>query len=71
MLLPDLVALVFLVAAKSFNAGLRAIFLSIGYLGWFVNAYMFMAMTDFVFIVLVRRRFFSDAREAIVKDLGA
>lgn len=59
------------IAAKNFNAGLRAIFLSIGYLGWFVNAYVFMAMTSFVFIVLIRRQFFSEAREAIVKDLDA
>jgi len=58
-----------IIAAKSFNAGLRAIFLSIGYLGWFVNAYVFMAMTVFVFFVLVRRQFFSEARDAILKDL--
>jgi uncharacterized membrane protein len=57
------------IAAKNFNAGLRAIFLSIGYLGWFVNAYVFMAMTLFVFLVLIRRQFFSDARMAIIKDL--
>ena len=58
-----------IIAAKHFNAGLRAIFLSIGYLGWFVNAYVFMAMTVFVFFVLVRRQFFSEAREAILKDI--
>ena len=57
------------IAAKHFNAGLRALFLSIGYLGWFVNAYMFMAMTVFVLFVLVRRQFFSEAREAILKGL--
>jgi uncharacterized membrane protein len=58
-----------IIAAKHFNAGLRAIFLSIGYLGWFVNAYVFMAMTVFVFFVLVRRQFFSEARDAVLKDL--
>jgi uncharacterized membrane protein len=57
------------IAAKHFNAGLRALFLSIGYLGWFVNAYAFMAMTVFVFFVLIRRQFFSEAREAILKGL--
>jgi uncharacterized membrane protein len=57
------------IAAKHFNAGLRALFLSIGYLGWFVNAYVFMAMTVFVFFVLVRRQFFSEAREAVLKGL--
>jgi uncharacterized membrane protein len=58
-----------IIAAKHFNAGLRAIFLSIGYLGWFVNAYVFMAMTVFVFFVLIRRQFFSEARQAILKDM--
>jgi uncharacterized membrane protein len=57
------------IAAKHFNAGLRALFLSIGYLGWFVNAYVFMAMTLFVLAVLLRRQFFSEAREAILKGL--
>jgi uncharacterized membrane protein len=57
------------IAAKHFNAGLRALFLSIGYLGWFVNAYVFMAMTICVLIVLIRRQFFSEAREAILKGL--
>jgi uncharacterized membrane protein len=57
------------IAAKNFNAGLRAIFLSIGYLGWFVNAYAFMAMTTFVFFVLIRRQFFSEARDAIVRGM--
>lgn len=50
------------IAAKHFNAGLRAIFLSIGYLGWFAGPYVFMGTSIFVFIVLVRRQFFSEAR---------
>ncbi len=54
-----------IIAAKNFNEGLRAIFLSIGYLGWFVNAYIFMAMTLLVVVILTRRQFFSDARLAI------
>ena len=58
-----------IIAAKNFNAGLRALFLSIGYLGWFVNAYVFAAMSLFVFVVLVRRQFYSDAREALLKGL--
>lgn len=57
------------IAAKHFNAGMRALFLSIGYLGWFVNAYLFMAMTIFVLFVLVRRQFFSEARDALLKGL--
>lgn len=55
-------------AAKNFNAGLRAIFLSIGYLGWFVSPYVFMALTAFVTFVLIRRQFFSAARQALLDD---
>lgn len=55
-----------IIAARSFNAGLRAIFLSIGYLGWFVSPYVFMVTTVFIIIVLIRRQFFSDARLAIM-----
>ncbi len=58
-----------IIAAKNFNEGLRAIFLSMGYLGWFVNAYMFMAMTLMVVVILVRRQFFSDARNAVLESL--
>lgn len=54
------------IAAKHFNSGLRTIFLSIGYLGWFVGPYMFMLTTVFVIFVLTRRQFFSEARRAIM-----
>lgn len=59
------------IAAKSFNAGLRAIFLSIGYLGWFVGPYVFMASTFFIICVLTHRQFYSDARIAILDDYPA
>ncbi|MBO9098485.1 MULTISPECIES: DUF599 domain-containing protein [Rhizobium] len=55
-----------IIAARNFNAGLRAIFLSIGYLGWFVSPYVFMVTTLFIIVVLIRRQFFSDARLAIM-----
>ncbi|THF52038.1 DUF599 domain-containing protein [Allorhizobium terrae] len=55
-----------IIAGMNFNAGLRAIFMSIGYLGWFLNAYMFMVMTVFIFSVLVHRQFFSSARLAVM-----
>lgn len=58
------------IAAKHFNSGLRAVFLSIGYLGWFVGPYMFMLATVVVIFVLTRRQFFSEARKAIM-DTGA
>ncbi|MCO6186123.1 DUF599 domain-containing protein [Rhizobium sp. L1K21] len=55
-----------ILAGRHFNAGLRAIFLSIGYLGWFVGPYVFMLATVFVMVVLIRRQFFSEAREALL-----
>lgn len=55
-----------IIAARNFNAGLRAIFLSIGYLGWFLSPYVFMITTIFIIVVLIRRQFFSDARLAIM-----
>ncbi|MNL36534.1 hypothetical protein D3C87_1586190 [compost metagenome] len=58
-----------IIAAKHFNAGLRAIFLSIGYLGWFVSAYVFIASSVFIFVILLRRQYFSEAREAIAAGL--
>jgi uncharacterized membrane protein len=54
------------IAAGHFNSGLRALFLSIGYLGWFIGPYMFIAMTVVVIVVLTRRQYFSEARLAIM-----
>jgi len=54
------------IAGSHFNEGLRAIFLSIGYLGWFINPYVFMGTTSMVVFVLTRRQFFSEARLAIM-----
>lgn len=58
-----------MIAANHFNAGLRAIFLSIGYLGWFINAYVFMATTVFVLITLLRRQYFSPARTLLMEEI--
>ena len=56
------------IAAGHFNAGLRALFLSVGYLGWFAGPYVFMALSTIVVIVLTRRQYFSDARVALMQD---
>ncbi|MCP8893464.1 DUF599 family protein [Shinella daejeonensis] len=56
-------------AAKHFNKGLRAIFLSIGYLGWFVSPYLFMATSVAIIVVLIRRQFYSEARLAILHGM--
>lgn len=59
-----------ILAAGHFNAGLRAIFLSIGYLGWFVSPYLFMVSTVFIIFVLVRRQFYSEARRTVLESVG-
>ena len=53
-------------AGKHFNAGLRAVFFSIGYLGWFVDPLVFVVSTLVLLAVLVRRQFFSAARQAVL-----
>lgn len=53
-------------AGKHFNAGLRGIFFSIGYLGWFIDARVFFVTTIVLLAVLVRRQFFSEARQAVL-----
>lgn len=57
-----------IIAAKNFNDGLRTIFLSIGYLGWFISPYVFILSTIIIIIALTRRQFFSEARLAIMDD---
>ncbi len=57
-----------ILAGKHFNAGLRGIFFSLGYLGWFVNPLAFACSTVVLLYVLVRRQFFSAARRAVLPD---
>lgn len=45
------------VAGRHFNRGQRAIFFALGYLGWFVNAYIFFITTTAVLIVILTRQF--------------
>ncbi|WP_343038470.1 DUF599 domain-containing protein [Microvirga arsenatis] len=56
------------VAGKHFNRGQRAFFFSLAYLGWFMSAYVFMAATAGVLIVMWRRQFLSDARDAALRQ---
>jgi uncharacterized membrane protein len=63
-----------ILAGKHFNAGLRGVFFSIGYLGWFAGPVVFVLTTLLLVVVLVRRQFFSAARRALVEappSLGA
>ena len=52
------------IAGRHFNAGLRAIFFAIAYLGWFLGPYALIATTVAVVAVLANRQFRSDARDA-------
>lgn len=54
-------------AGKHFNAGLRAIFFSIGFIGWFAGPFVFILSTLFILAVLTRRQFFSKARAALLE----
>ena len=51
---------------KHFNSGLRGIFFGLGYIGWFIGPWMFVATTTLILVVMVRRQFFSKA-SAIVQ----
>jgi uncharacterized membrane protein len=56
------------VAGKHFNRGQRAFFFALAYLGWLVNAYVFIGATAAVLYVMWRRQFASDAREALLGE---
>lgn len=60
-----------ILGGKHFNAGLRGIFFSVGYLGWFVNPLVLVLTTLILLAVLVRRQFFSAARRALIEDSQA
>jgi uncharacterized membrane protein len=55
-------------AGKHFNAGLRGIFFSIAYLGWFVGPAVLAVSSLLVLTVLLRRQFFSHARKLLIED---
>lgn len=53
-------------AGHHFHWGLRALFFSIGFFGWFVNAWVFAVSTTVILGVLIRRQYFSRARSALL-----
>lgn len=55
------------VAGQHFNRGQRAFFFALGYLGWFVNPWVFIVATVAVVIVMWRRQFASDSRRAVME----
>ncbi|MDQ6437853.1 DUF599 family protein [Mesorhizobium sp. LHD-90] len=60
-----------MLAGAHFNAGLRGIFFSIAYLGWFLNPLVFIFTTLLLFAVLLRRQFFSEARRVALGEEGS
>jgi len=52
-------------AGTHFNRGLRAFFMSVGYLGWFFGPQVLAVSSTLVLVVLVRRQFFSKSRNAL------
>ena len=52
-------------AGRHFNRGQRAFFLALGYLGWFVSGWVFIAATSAVLFVMWQRQFISPARRAL------
>ncbi|WP_099555856.1 DUF599 domain-containing protein [Hartmannibacter diazotrophicus] len=54
-----------ILAGRHFNRGLRAFFLSIGYLGWFAGGTSLIVTSTLVLVVLLRRQYFSRAAKAL------
>jgi uncharacterized membrane protein len=52
-------------AGRHFNRGQRAFFFALGYLGWFVSAWLFIAATAAVVVVIAIRQFGPAAREVL------
>ena len=59
-----------IVAGRHFNRGQRAFFFALGYLGWFVSGWVFIAATAGVLYVMWRRQFGSEALDALASAAG-
>jgi len=58
-------ALVITDAGRHFNRGQRAFFFALGYLGWFLGPLPLIATTAAILVVMWRRQFVSDSRQAV------
>jgi len=56
-------------ASGNFNNGLRSYYFSMAGLGWFINAWLLMALSVFVVFILYRREFKSDTLTIMMDDL--
>jgi len=57
-------------AGHHFHWGLRSLFFSIGYLGWFLGPFVFLATSTVIVVVLTHRQFWSPARLALLDPEG-
>jgi uncharacterized membrane protein len=57
-------------AVASFNGGLRAYYFSLAVLTWFVQPWLFMVVTAWMLLVLLRRQFLSRTFRAIRGGAG-
>jgi uncharacterized membrane protein len=57
-------------AGKQFNRGLRALFLSLGYLGWIGGPVVQLGITALIIAILTYRQFFSPALHALDDDIS-
>ena len=55
-------------AGSHFHWGLRSLFFSVGYLGWFLGPLVFCLSTTLITAVLTHRQFWSHARDALMDD---
>jgi uncharacterized membrane protein len=54
-------------AGHHFHWGLRSLFFSVGYLGWFLGPFVFLATSTLIVVVLTHRQFWSPARKALLE----
>ncbi len=57
-------------AGKQFNRGLRALFLSLGYLGWIGGPVVQLGITALIIAILTYRQFFSPALHALDDEIS-
>ncbi|MDO8908471.1 MAG: DUF599 domain-containing protein [Pseudohongiella sp.] len=56
-------------ASGNFNNGLRSYYFSMAALGWFINAWVLIALSVFIVFILYRREFKSDTLGIMMDDL--
>ncbi|ACK49725.1 protein of unknown function DUF599 [Methylocella silvestris BL2] len=55
-------------AGLHFAKGLRSFYFAFAYIGWFISPYVLMATTTGIFVIVMRRQFFSAARRSLTRE---